>query len=132
MRAAFGLFDRDGDGTISVKVNRLIFCVVTTFFSPFFSFSLFFSFFSSLFFLFVLLAFLGAWCCFEDYGPSDDRGGCSEDDKGDLQREWLLLVTGHFSRLIVYHYPQVADTDGSGSVEFEEFLEMICDQIEVG
>ena len=35
-------------------------------------------------------------------------------------------------RLIVYHYPQVADTDGSGSVEFEEFLEMICDQIEVG
>ena len=37
-----------------------------------------------------------------------------------------------FSRLIVFHYPQVADTDGSGSVEFEEFLEMICDQIEVG
>ena len=34
--------------------------------------------------------------------------------------------------VIVYHYPQVADTDGSGSVEFEEFLEMICDQIEVG
>ena len=94
----------------------------------FFSFFLFFSFFS-LFFFFVLSAFLGAWCCFEDYGPSDDRGGCSEDDKGDLQREWFLL--GIF-RLIVFHYPQVADTDGSGSVEFEEFLEMICDQIEVG
>ena len=96
-----------------------------TFFSFFFLFSLFFS----LSFLFVLLVFLGAWCCFEDNGPSDDRGGCSEDDKGDLQREWFLL--GIF-RLIVYHYPQVADTDGSGSVEFEEFLEMICDQIEVG
>ena len=129
MRAAFGLFDRDGDGTISVKVNRLIFCMVITLFSPFFSFfrSFFLSFF--LFFLFVLLVFLGAWCCFEDNGPSDDRGGCSKDDKGDLQRERYLL--GIF-RLIVYHYPQVADTDGSGSVEFEEFLEMICDQIEVG
>ena len=27
---------------------------------------------------------------------------------------------------------KIADTDGSGVVEFQEFMEMICDQVEVG
>jgi len=68
MRAAFGLFDRDGDGTISVKE-------------------------------------LGA----------------------------VLKTMGHqTTEEVVQKMIKVADTDGSGSVEFEEFLEMICDQIEVG
>ena len=26
---------------------------------------------------------------------------------------------------------KIADTDGSGVVEFQEFMEMICDQVEV-
>ena len=67
MRNAFGLFDRDRDGTINAKE-------------------------------------LGAVMKTMGNAPSDD---------------------------ILDKMIKVADSDGSGVVEFQEFMEMICDQIEV-